>query len=149
MVSPKGASTVAKGATKLLFGKTQTPHPTRVFSLKKGRGVGENPMGVIPGGLVTNKGRGRGRGTRPVTTIPTTAPTPTEAPPPTDDIIAEGKSSTQEEQFEDGVEEDEDGRKEPAKPKRYSSQRQRTSEEEDVKQVDNPPAPATTTMITG
>jgi len=102
-------------------------------------------MGVIPGGLVTNKGRGRGRGTKPVTAVPVVTPSTTAvAPPPNSDVLAD-KDAYEDEQFEDGVEEEEDeeGRKEPAKPKRYSSQRQKTSEEDEVKQVDNSPAPAT------
>lgn len=157
-MSPK--SSIASG-TKLLFGKSQT-HPTRVFSLKKGRGAG---VGSAPGvgqdhssGDLVAKGRGRGRGTRPIinvapttTDVGTVISTNTEATPTrtaveettTAESDSETVSSTQEvndEQFEDADNDDVsvELKKEMVKPKRYSSQRQKpTDGETDNKQNEN------------
>ena len=76
--SPKVVS--SSGGTKLLFGKLQTSssHPTRVFSLKKGRGMGSGSVlqqgQDSSSGDVVGRGRGRGRGTKPIVNVapPTT-----------------------------------------------------------------------------
>lgn len=156
--SPRAASS---SGTKLLFGKSQTlsSHPTRVFSLKKGRGAGSGSgSALLQGQGDLGRGRGRGRGTKPIINVapPTTSivdvpansevmPTSTEATPtrtaPEETAAESGtESSSQEvidEQFEDAEDEVSiESKKEMVKPKRYSSQRQKPGEGE----VENKPS---------